>query len=142
MSRANRPPEPTTHQPARQTSAFGSDAPQGEGGGQVLMVGVARGDKSEAVRSFIREHGNLPAPQIRKALVKQGVSISLPQIYNIKKQFDRPEVTLGDMMVTGEPLDYMPFRELNQVLEFAKKFDGGLPRLKQVVDLIWRVRQS
>ena len=94
-----------------------------------------RGDKSDAVRAFISEHGNLPAPQIRKALLKQGFVVSLPQIYNVKRALEpRPPVKEIDLP------DSVPLAELNEVLEFSKKFRGGIKRLKQVVDVIWSFR--
>jgi Fe2+ or Zn2+ uptake regulation protein len=91
-----------------------------------------KGDKSEAVRAFISEHGNLPAPQIKKALMKQGVVVSLPQIYNVKRALEpKPLVQEIDLP------DSVPLAELNEVLEFSKRFRGGIKRLKQVVDVIW-----
>jgi hypothetical protein len=97
-----------------------------------------KGDKSEAVRAFIREHGNIPAPQIKKALERQGVTISLPQIYNIKKQFPDPKPPAKEVSLP----DSVPLAELTRVLEFSKQFPGGIARLKQVVDVIWALKQS
>ena len=96
-----------------------------------------KGDKSEAVRAFINEHGNLPAPQIQKALVKQGVVISLPQIYNVKRALE-PKPSADEIDLP----DSVPIAELTEVMEFSKKFRGGINRLKQVVDVIWSFKQS
>lgn len=96
-----------------------------------------KGDKSEAVRAFINEHGNLPAPQIQKALLKQGVVVSLPQIYNVKRALE-PKESANEIDLP----DSVPIAELTEVMEFSKRFSGGIKRLKQVVDVIWSFKQS
>jgi hypothetical protein len=102
---------------------------------QILMEAGKKGDKSAAVRAFIAEHGNLPGPRIRKALATQGVVVSLPQIYNVKRELE-PKPPVKDI----ELPDSVPLAELTEVLEFSKKFKGGIKRLKQVVDVIWSLQ--